>query len=67
MIPTFLDLQLPVAARKNLPMWASLDPLEYLPHAHVNTHKKFALGFTHYERFAKFARLLAGSSDLVCH
>lgn len=29
-----------VSARKNLPMWASLDPLEYLPHAQVSTHKK---------------------------
>jgi hypothetical protein len=26
--------------RKNLPMWASLDPLDYLPHAHVDTHKR---------------------------
>jgi len=32
-----------VAARKNLPMWASLDPLEYLPHADVNTHKRLHL------------------------
>ena len=29
-----------ISARKNLPMWASLDPLEYLPHAHINTHKR---------------------------
>lgn len=26
--------------RKNLPMWATLDPLDYLPRAHVNTHKR---------------------------
>jgi hypothetical protein len=32
-----------VAARKNLPMWASLDPLEYLPHAHIRTHKRLHL------------------------
>jgi hypothetical protein len=32
-----------VSARKNLPMWASLDPLEYLPHADVNTHKRLHL------------------------
>jgi len=32
-----------VAARKNLPMWASLDPLEYLPHAVVNTNKRLHL------------------------
>ena len=32
-----------VASRKNLPMWASLDPLEYLPHAEIDTHKKLHL------------------------
>jgi len=32
-----------VAARKNLPMWASLDPLEYLPHTHIRTHKRLHL------------------------
>jgi hypothetical protein len=32
-----------VATRKNLPMWASLDPLEYLPHADVQTHKRLHL------------------------
>lgn len=32
-----------VATRKNLPMWASLDPLEYLPHADVHTHKRLHL------------------------
>jgi hypothetical protein len=32
-----------VAARKNLPMWASLDPLEYLPHAQIHTHKRLHL------------------------
>lgn len=32
-----------VAARKNLPMWASLDPLEYLPHAYIHTHKRLHL------------------------
>jgi len=32
-----------VASRKNLPMWASLEPLEYLPHAQINSHKKLHL------------------------
>jgi hypothetical protein len=32
-----------VSARKNLPMWASLDPIEYLPHAQIDTHKKLHL------------------------
>lgn len=32
-----------LANRKNLPMWASLDPLEYLPHAEIDTHKKLHL------------------------
>jgi hypothetical protein len=32
-----------VAARKNLPTWASLDPLEYLPHADIHTHKRLHL------------------------
>jgi hypothetical protein len=32
-----------VANRKNLPMWASLEPLEYLPHAQINSHKKLHL------------------------
>jgi hypothetical protein len=32
-----------VAARKNLPMWASLDPLEYLPHSQIQTHKRLHL------------------------
>lgn len=32
-----------VAARKNLPVWASLDPLEYLPHAEIHTHKRLHL------------------------
>lgn len=32
-----------IAARKNLPMWASLDPLEYLPHAQIHTHKRLHL------------------------
>jgi len=41
--PYVSGLTAAVAARKNLPMWASLDPLEYLPHAHVNTHKKLHL------------------------
>jgi hypothetical protein len=29
--------------RKNLPMWASLDPLEYLPHAEINSRKRLNL------------------------
>lgn len=29
-----------VAARKNLPMWASLTPLDYLPHAQIDSHKR---------------------------
>ena len=41
--PYVLGLTNAVAARKNLPMWASLDPLEYLPHADVNTHKRLHL------------------------
>jgi hypothetical protein len=32
-----------VSERKNLPMWASLDPLEYLPHSQIDTHKKLHL------------------------
>lgn len=38
--PYISGLTAAVAARKNLPMWASLEPLEYLPHAQINTHKR---------------------------
>ena len=41
--PYVSGLTAAVAARKNLPMWASLDPLEYLPHAQVDTHKRLHL------------------------
>lgn len=41
--PYVSGLTAAVAARKNLPMWASLDPLEYLPHAKVDTHKRLHL------------------------
>ena len=41
--PYVSGLTAAVSARKNLPMWASLDPLEYLPHADVNTHKRLHL------------------------
>jgi hypothetical protein len=41
--PYVSGLTAAVSSRKNLPMWASLDPLEYLPHADVNTHKRLHL------------------------
>jgi hypothetical protein len=41
--PYISGLTAAVAARKNLPMWASLEPLEYLPHAQINTHKRLHL------------------------
>jgi hypothetical protein len=41
--PYVLGLINAVSARKNLPMWASLDPLEYLPHAQIDNHKKLHL------------------------
>jgi len=41
--PYLAQLLQAVASRKNLPMWASLDPLEYLPHAKVQSHKRLHL------------------------
>jgi len=41
--PYLSQLLQAVASRKNLPMWASLDPLEYLPHAKVQSHKRLHL------------------------
>ena len=41
--PYVSGLTTAVSARKNLPMWASLDPLEYLPHAQINSHKRLHL------------------------
>ena len=41
--PYLSQLHQAVNTRKNLPMWASLDPLEYLPHAKVETNKQFHL------------------------
>jgi hypothetical protein len=41
--PYVSGLTTAVSARKNLPMWASLDPLEYLPHAQINSHKRLQL------------------------
>jgi hypothetical protein len=37
--PYIAGLSNAVANRKNLPMWASLNPLEYLPHAPANVSK----------------------------
>jgi hypothetical protein len=37
--PYISGLSNAVANRKNLPMWASLNPLEYLPHAPANVSK----------------------------
>ena len=41
--PYVSGLTAAVDARKNLPMWASLEPLEYLPHAQINIQKKMHL------------------------
>jgi hypothetical protein len=41
--PYLSQLHQAVNTRKNLPMWASLDPLEYLPHAKVESNKQFHL------------------------
>ena len=41
--PYLVQLLQAVTSRKNLPMWASLDPLEYLPHAKVQSHKRLHL------------------------
>jgi len=41
--PYLSQLLQAVTSRKNLPMWASLDPLEYLPHAKVQSHKRLHL------------------------
>ena len=41
--PYLAQLLQAVTSRKNLPMWASLDPLEYLPHAKVQSHKRLHL------------------------
>jgi hypothetical protein len=41
--PYLTQLLEAVKNRKNLPMWASLDPLEYLPHAEVETNRRLHL------------------------
>lgn len=41
--PYILGLTEAVTSRKNLPMWASLDPLEYLPHAAINSQRRLHL------------------------
>ena len=38
--PYISGLNNAVSQRKNLPMWASLDPLEYLPHARVQSNPR---------------------------
>jgi hypothetical protein len=41
--PYVAGLTAAVTNRKNLPMWASLDPLEYLPHAKVQSNPRLHL------------------------
>ena len=41
--PYVAGLTAAVTNRKNLPMWASLDPLEYLPHAKVQSNPQLHL------------------------
>ena len=41
--PYISGLNSAVSNRKNLPMWASLDPLEYLPHAKVQSNPRLHL------------------------
>lgn len=41
--PYVSGLSAALAVRKNLPMWASLEPLEYLPHAKIDSQKRLHL------------------------
>jgi hypothetical protein len=41
--PYVAGLTAAITNRKNLPMWASLDPLEYLPHAKVQSNPRLHL------------------------
>jgi capsular polysaccharide biosynthesis protein len=41
--PYVAGLTAAVSSRKNLPMWASLNPLEYLPHAKVQSNPRLHL------------------------